>query len=124
MRIAVSADSAEGLNSGVSPHFGRCPFFVLVDIDENGTIRNVTSVANPCYGNHAPGQVPAFINSQGVDVMVSGGMGAGAISYFNQYGITVATGAVGAVADAIEAYFDGALSADAVCGHDHHGECH
>lgn len=124
MRIAVSADSAEGLNSRVSPHFGRCPFFVLVDIDENGTVQNVTCVANPCYGNHAPGQVPAFINSQGVDVMVSGGMGAGAISFFNQYGIGVATGADGTVADAIEAYFDGALSADAVCSHDHRSECH
>mgnify|MGYP005839875093 CR=1 FL=1 len=124
MRIAVSADSANGLNSRVSPHFGRCPFFVLVDIDEDGTIRNVTSVANPCYGNHAPGQVPAFINSQGVNVMVSGGMGAGAISFFNQYGIGVATGASGTVADAIEAYFDGALSADAVCSHDHHAGCH
>lgn len=124
MRIAVSADSANGLHSRVSPHFGRCPFFVLVDIDEDGTIRNVTSVANPCYGNHAPGQVPAFINSQGVNVMVSGGMGAGAISFFNQYGIGVATGAFGTVADAIEAYFDGALSADAVCSHDHHAGCH
>ncbi|MGQ9675650.1 MAG: NifB/NifX family molybdenum-iron cluster-binding protein [Chloroflexota bacterium] len=124
MRIAVSADSANGLNSRVSLHFGRCPFFVLVDIDEDGTIRNVTSVANPCYGNHAPGQVPAFINSQGVNVMVSGGMGAGAISFFNQYGIGVATGASGTVADAIEAYFDGALSADAVCSHDHHAGCH
>ena len=33
MRVSVSADDNKGLDSVVSPHFGRCPYFVLVDIE-------------------------------------------------------------------------------------------
>ncbi len=80
----------------------------------------VSAVANPYYGNHQPGQVPAFIHSHNVDVMVSGGMGAGAISFFNQYGIEAATGAAGLVRDAVEAYLKGELSGGASCPGDHH----
>ena len=32
MRIAVSADTNQGLESQVAHHFGRCPYFVLVDL--------------------------------------------------------------------------------------------
>ena len=86
MRIAVSADNNEGLNSIVSPHFGRCPHFVLVDV-EGQEIREVQSVDNPYYGNHQPGQVPGFIASHGANVMLTGGMGGRAIMFFQQYGI-------------------------------------
>ena len=53
MRIAISADSGNGLESVVSPHFGRCPYFVLVDVDGE-KVMAVESVANPFYGNHNP----------------------------------------------------------------------
>ena len=34
MRIAVSADEDSGLDSAVSHHFGRCPYYVLADLEE------------------------------------------------------------------------------------------
>ena len=125
MRIAVSADNDGGLDSLVSPHFGRCPFFVLVDVD-NGAVARVQTVRNPYYGNHQPGQVPSFIYSRGANVLLSGGMGAGAVSYFNQYGIAVATGASGTVGQVIDRYLAGNLVDSQPCcpddgGHHHHG---
>ena len=81
MRIAVSADSKNGLDSVVSPHFGRCPYFVLVDLQDRD-VRGVREVENPFHGQHQPGQVPGFINSLGADVMLTGGMGGRAISFF------------------------------------------
>ena len=81
MRIAISADNSNGLDSVVSPHFGRCPYFVLVDM-EGQDVTAINAVENPYYGNHRPGQVPAFIDSQGVTVMLTGGMGHRAIMYF------------------------------------------
>ena len=33
MRIAISGDDQNGLDSVVSPHFGRCPHYILVDVD-------------------------------------------------------------------------------------------
>ena len=33
MRIAISVEDDNGLDSVISHHFGRCPYFVLVDVD-------------------------------------------------------------------------------------------
>jgi len=114
MRIAVSADDKNGLDSVVSPHFGRCPYYILVDV-EGREVKDVLAVDNPYYGHHAPGQVPGFINDQGVNVMLTGGMGGRAIAFFEQYGIEAVTGAAGTVRRALEQYLGGALSGAAPC---------
>ena len=122
MRIAVSADNDNGLDSVVSPHFGRCPYYVLVDL-EGQEVQQVNAVANPYYGHHQPGQVPGFIQSQGADVMLAGGMGRRAIALFQQYGIQAATGAAGSVRRALEQYLGGELQGAEPCstslGHGH-----
>lgn len=123
-RIAVSADDSNGLDSVVSPHFGRCPYYILVDLDDQ-EVKQVNAVANPNYGRHAPGTVPTFIQDQGADVMLAGGMGRRAIALFQQYGIQPATGAAGSVRHALEQYLGGELQGAEPCstslGHDHKG---
>jgi predicted Fe-Mo cluster-binding NifX family protein len=108
MRVAISVDDSNGLDSVVSAHFGRCPYYVLVDLDGQ-EVEQVNTVANPNYGQHAPGTVPAFIKNQGADVMLAGGMGRRAVGLFQQYGIQAATGAVGSVRYALEQYLGGVL---------------
>jgi predicted Fe-Mo cluster-binding NifX family protein len=121
MRIAISADDKTGLDSSISPHFGRCLCFVLVDV-EGQEVKSVTAVDNPYYGNHVPGQVPAFIQSQGADVMLTGGMGHRAVSFFEQYGIQPVTGASGTVRQALGSYLGGELYGVEPCSesHEHH----
>jgi len=114
MRIAVSADNNNGLDSVVSPHFGRCPYFVLVDLDDHN-VRAVQEVENPYYGHHQPGQVPAFIHSLGAHVMLTGGMGGRAIMFFEQFGIEGVTGAYGTVRQSVEHYLGGQLKGAAPC---------
>ena len=114
MRIAVSADNSNGLDSVVSPHFGRCPHFVLVDL-EGHDVSQVRAVDNPYYGNHQPGQVPAFIHSLEANVMLSGGMGGRAIAFFQQFGIEGVTGAYGTVRQSVERYLGGELRGAAPC---------
>jgi len=120
MRIAISADNNNGLDSIVSPHFGRCPHFVLVDL-EGQAVQTVSAVNNPYYDNHSPGQVPAFISSHGVNVMLTGGMGHRAITFFEQFGIRPVTGAAGSVRQSLERYLGGALQGAAPC---HESEAH
>ena len=108
MRIAISAEDTNGLDSVVSPHFGRCPHYVLVDV-EGQEVKAVQAVDNPYYSQHAPGQVPGFINGHGVNVMLAGGMGRRAIVFFEQYGIEAVTGASGMVRHALEGYLGGEL---------------
>ncbi|MGB7115857.1 MAG: NifB/NifX family molybdenum-iron cluster-binding protein, partial [Anaerolineales bacterium] len=61
-----------------------------------------------------------------VDVMLSGGMGRRAISFFDQYGIQLATGADGTVRTALENYFSGQLSGAEPCREsvEHHEHGH
>ena len=35
MRIAISLQTNNGLDSAVAQHFGRCPYFALVEMDGN-----------------------------------------------------------------------------------------
>ena len=114
MRIAISADDPNGLDSVVSPHFGRCPYYILVDV-EGQEVKDVRAVNNPYYGQHSPGMVPGFIHSQGVNVMLTGGMGRRAIGFFEQYGIEAVTGASGTVRHALESYLGGELRGAAPC---------
>jgi len=125
MRIAISADTNDGLDSVVAGHFGRCPFFALVDV-EGREVQKVEIVDNPFYASHQPGQVPGFIHEQKADVMISGGMGRRAIEFFSQYGIETATGASGTVQNALDCYFDGSISGPAPCkeSEDHHAHGH
>jgi predicted Fe-Mo cluster-binding NifX family protein len=114
MRIAISADSKQGLDSVVSPHFGRCPHFVLVDVEDQ-VVTGVQEVDSPFYGHHQPGQVPAFIQELGANVMLAGGMGGRAIWFFQQYGIEGVTGAYGTVRQSLERYLGGELRGAAPC---------
>jgi predicted Fe-Mo cluster-binding NifX family protein len=114
VRIAISSDGDNGLDSAVSPHFGRCPYFALVDV-EGQEVKAVQTIPNPYYGNHQPGQVPGFIHSQGADVMLSGGMGGRALAFFQQYGVQPVTGAAGTVGHAVEQFLSGSLEGGAPC---------
>ena len=115
MRIAISSDDDRGLEGVVSHHFGRCPYYTLVDI-EDGEVKHTEVISNPYYGQHAPGVVPQFIHNKGADVMITGGMGARAMAFFQQYGIEVVTGASGTVRYALEHYLHGELKGAEPCG--------
>ena len=69
--------------------------------------------------------LPNFLNDMGVNVIISGGMGGGAIEIFNEKGIEVITGATGNAKAAAEKYLQGSLkSTGSVCHeHQHHDEC-
>ena len=129
MRIAISAEKNQGLESPVAHHFGRCPYFALVDV-EGQSIQDCRVIENPFFAAHQPGQVPGFIKEQGADVMLSGGMGGRALQFFSQFDIEAATGAQGTVRSAVEDYLGGKLQGGAPCresvehghggGHQHH----
>ena len=121
-RIAFSCEDKNGLNSEMSMHFGRCPFFTLVDV-EDGKMTNAQVIANPAFENHVPGVVPKFINDQQANVMVAGGMGPKAIEMFNGFGIEVATGVGGKVEKVLNAYLEGRVKGTAPCEHDHADSC-
>lgn len=114
MKIAITAETAAGLDSPVAQHFGHAPHFVLVQLENDG-VKATEVVANPFAESHEPGQIPTFIQQQGAEVMISGGMGGRAIAFFQEAGVQTATGATGTVRDALQAYLSGTLLGAAPC---------
>jgi predicted Fe-Mo cluster-binding NifX family protein len=114
MKIAITAETDQGLASPVAQHFGQAPYFVLVLL-ENGAVGASDVIANPFAQGHEPGQIPAWIQEQGAKVMISGGMGGRAIGFFQEAGIETATGASGTVEQALQAYQAGTLTETAAC---------
>ena len=116
MKIAAAS---EGKN--VTEHFGHCVNFMIFDV-ENGKIVKEESVPNP---GHKPGFLPNFLADLGVSVIISGGMGGGAVDIFNERNVEVVVGASGDARDAAEKYLKGELkTTGSVCHeHQHHDEC-
>ncbi|MCD6367553.1 MAG: dinitrogenase iron-molybdenum cofactor biosynthesis protein [Candidatus Aenigmarchaeota archaeon] len=110
MRICFTSDQNNGLDSVMSYHFGHCPYFVIVDVDENGNISNVESISNPLVGEHDPGELPSFMKSKQVDVIITGGMGPKAQQYFSDSGIKIVVGSYGKVRDVLEEYLQKKIS--------------
>ena len=77
MKIAVSCNGSQ-----IWPHFGHCENFMIYDA-EDGKITSEQSVPNP---GHRPGFLPNFLADMGVEVMIAGGMGGGAVDIFNERG--------------------------------------
>ncbi len=47
VRIAVPIDVDNGLNSGISEHFGKAPYFLIVEIEDQNYIKNFNIMKNP-----------------------------------------------------------------------------
>jgi predicted Fe-Mo cluster-binding NifX family protein len=108
----------------LADHFGHCEQFALIEADP-GSKRILTQklVVPP---PHEPGLLPRWLQQQGVQVVIAGGMGRRALDLFAQNGIAVHAGASGGTPDNVaQAYLDGALGGGTpTCGHDHeHTHC-
>jgi predicted Fe-Mo cluster-binding NifX family protein len=122
-KIALASEDNNGLDGRLSAHFGRCPYYVVADVDDDD-VKGFEVVGNPHFDNHQPGVMPEFISSLGANVIIAGGMGPRAINIFNDIGIEVVTGFVGKIGDILDAYMKGKIEGSAPCEHDHGGECH
>lgn len=121
-RITFACEGPEGLNALVSGHFGRCPYYSIVDVEQDD-INNVHVIENPYVDKHIPGKVPYFIREQKAHVMIAGGMGPMAIDLFSSFGIEVCTGVSGKVKDVLEDYLIGKVKGTVACAHDHKDSC-
>ncbi|MFA5636257.1 MAG: P-loop NTPase [Anaerovoracaceae bacterium] len=116
IKIAVASE-----DEMVTEHFGHCVNFNVFEAENNQIVKS-ESISNP---GHKPGFLPNYLNDMGVNVVISGGMGGGAIDIFNAKNIEVIVGASGNAKAAAEAYLQGSLkSTGSVCHeHKHHDEC-
>lgn len=89
MKIAVSTDG-QRLRSQVSPVFGRCPYFTVVEI-EDGEVLDSNALENSGMGQPSGAGTAAvqLLGDEGVDVVISGAVGPKALSALKQWGIEI-----------------------------------
>jgi len=105
----------------VDEHFGHCKEFAVYIIEEN-EVKEVNYIQPP---EHTPGSFPKFLGAQGVDVIITGGMGAMAVNLFKNQNIDVVLGARGRIDVNLSEYLGGFLtSKGSVCDHDSESHKH
>jgi predicted Fe-Mo cluster-binding NifX family protein len=125
MKIAFPVQEDRGLESPVFGHFGSAPLFLLLD-RENGDLE---AADNPDHGHeHGQCQPMAAMGGRPVDVVIAGGMGAGALRKLQAGGIRVFRGIEGSVRENLELLESGRLPEflpEMSCnGHAGQGGCH
>lgn len=88
MRIAVPSETADGLESIRSGHFGHAPYFTVIEI-EGDTITDVRSVRNVEHDELGCSGVIDHAIGLGLDGILTIGMGRPPMARFAQAGVTV-----------------------------------
>jgi len=108
MKIAISSDGKD-LESQVDMRFGRCPYFIIVDV-EGKEIKNHEAIENTAAKQFGGAGVTAaeLIGNKGAKIVITGALGPRAFGVFDQIGIE-AYKATGTVKEAVENYLEGKL---------------
>lgn len=124
MKIAFPVQADQGLNSTIFGHFGSAPLFIILNKEDKTLERVGNDDAHHVHGQCQP--IKALGGSQ-VDMVVVGGIGAGALMKLQSQGIRVFRAIEGSIKDNLELLQSGKLpefSDNMTCGgHQSEGGC-
>lgn len=109
MKIAVSS-TGKGLDSPISPVFGRCAYFVVVET-EGKEIKGSKDVPNTAAGQTGGAGITAaqLVGNEGVDAVITSNMGPRAFGVMEQLGIKVFHASEGTVREVVQQHLEGKL---------------
>lgn len=112
MKIAATYD-----NGMIFQHFGKTQFFKIYDI-EDGKVVDSKVVDNGGFGHH---DLCTYLKGLGVETLILGNRGQGAINALDAAGIKQIAGITGSADEAVSLFLKGKLAhnPNAVCAHKH-----
>jgi predicted Fe-Mo cluster-binding NifX family protein len=124
MKIAVPVTT----NNQIDSHFGHCESYNVYTITENREIADQKRVESP-QGCGCKSDIASVLASDGVNVMLAGGIGGGAINVLNSNGVEVVRGCAGDATEVVKLYLSGLVEdSGSSCqqheAHHHHGSDH
>ena len=115
MTIAVTYE-----NEMIYQHFGHTAQFKVYQVDDGKVVSSLVVDTNG-FGH---GALAGFLFNNGIDILICGGIGAGAQMALAQAGIKLYGGVSGDADEAVEAFLAGALDYNPNVRCNHHGEGH
>jgi predicted Fe-Mo cluster-binding NifX family protein len=121
MKIAVPITNENRIDG----HFGHCESYGVFTISENKEIESIEKVKSP-QGCGCKSDIASVLASDGVSVMLAGGIGGGAINILNNSGIEVIRGCSGDATEVVKLYLKGIVKDSGTScqqheSHHHHG---
>ena len=117
MKIAATYEKE---TRNVFQHFGKTQYFKIFQI-EGGKIISSEIIDNGGNGHHA---LPPYLKSLGVETLILGNRGQGAIDAIAAAGLKEMPGITGSADKAAELFAKGELKANFEARCNHHGENH
>lgn len=105
MKIAVPVT---GTNQ-VDDHFGHCQFFRVYTISEKNEITKIDTIPS-AQGCGCKSNIASVLASEGVEIMLAGGIGGGAINVLYNSGIEVIRGCSGDAQEAVKNFISGKIT--------------
>ena len=119
MKIAVPVTSDNQIDS----HFGHCESYGVFTISDKNEIVEIKSVGSP-EGCGCKSDIASVLASDGVSVMLAGGIGGGAINVLNSSGIEVIRGCSGNATEVVKLYLSGLVEDSGSSCHQHEAHQH
>jgi predicted Fe-Mo cluster-binding NifX family protein len=114
MKIAVPVTKENQIDS----HFGHCDSYGVYTISEENEITDFKTVKSP-EGCGCKSDIASVLASDGVKVMLAGGIGGGAINVLNNSGIEVIRGCSGKADEIVKLYVNGLVKDSGSSCHQH-----
>jgi predicted Fe-Mo cluster-binding NifX family protein len=110
MRIVIPVINEEGLNAQLSGHFGRAPYFAVIDLDDTGEVVEQSTIANTSEHFGGVGLPPQRILQLKLDALITYGMGPKALTIFQNAKVAVLRTRANTVQEVVKAYNNDELS--------------
>ncbi|MDD5457047.1 MAG: NifB/NifX family molybdenum-iron cluster-binding protein [Candidatus Margulisbacteria bacterium] len=115
MKIALPT-----IDNKIDDHFGHCEYFTIYSVN-NREIISEAVIKSP-EGCGCKSNIAQTLAESGVEVMLAGNMGEGAVNVLGSHGIKVLRGCSGNVKEVAENWLNGKLQDSGDVCHQH--ECH
>jgi len=114
MKIAVPVTSA----NQVDEHFGHCEFYSVFTISEKNEITKINTIPS-VQGCGCKSNIAGVLASDGVTIMLAGGIGGGAINVLYNSGIEVIRGCSGDAQEVVKSFITGTITDSGESCHQH-----
>ena len=110
MKIAISS-SGEDLDSPIDPRFGRCPFFMIVEVEDN-KIKDSKAIKNTAMmqGGGAGISAAQIVGNEGIDAVIGMNYGPRAFGVLSELDIEMYQGVQGTIKENVQQLIDGKLN--------------